>query len=93
MVEQNSEDAKNIEKNFKLLRKCRGMFECLLCEMLFIKDLKRSLNKQSDSIYALKTIYLTFYISITVRLVLFYCLFNCLFIQFACLIVLIMLIN
>jgi hypothetical protein len=50
MVEHHDEDAKNIEKNFKILRKCRGKFECLLYEMLFIKDLKPSLNKQSDSI-------------------------------------------
>ncbi len=50
MVQQHGEDAKNIEKNFKVLRKCRGKFECLLYEMLFIKDLKPSLNKQSDSI-------------------------------------------
>ena len=50
MVEQHGEDAKNIKKNLKVLRKCRGKFECLLYEMLFIKDLKPSLNKQSDSI-------------------------------------------
>ncbi len=50
MVQQHGGDAKNIEKNFKVLRKCRGKFECLLYEMLFIKDLKPSLNKQSDSI-------------------------------------------
>ena len=50
MVEQHGEDAKNIEKSFKVLRKCRGKYECLLYEMLFIKELKPSLNKQSDSI-------------------------------------------
>ncbi len=33
MVQQHGEDAKNIEKNFKVLRKCRGKFECLLYEM------------------------------------------------------------
>ena len=37
MVEQHGEDAKNIEKSFKVLRKCRGKYECLLYEMLFIK--------------------------------------------------------
>ena len=53
MVEQHGEDAKNIEKNFKVLRTCRGKFECLLYEMLFIKYLKPSLiNKQSDSIHS-----------------------------------------
>ena len=40
MVEQHGEDAKNIEKSFKVLRKCRGKYECLLYEMLFIKELK-----------------------------------------------------
>ena len=50
MVEQHGEDAKNIEKSFKVLRKCRGKHECLLYEMLFTKELKPSLNKQSDSI-------------------------------------------
>jgi hypothetical protein len=50
MVEQHGEDAKNCTgKNFKVLRKCRGKFECFLHEMLFIKDLKPSLNKQSDT--------------------------------------------
>ena len=49
-VEQHGEDAKNIEKSFKVLRKCRGKYECLLYEMLFIKELKPSLNKQLDSI-------------------------------------------
>ena len=50
MVEQHSEDAKNIAKNFNVLRKCRGKYEYLLYEMLFIKELKPSLSKQSDSI-------------------------------------------
>ena len=36
MLEQYNEDPKHIEKNFKVLRKCRGKFECLLYEMLFI---------------------------------------------------------
>ena len=39
MVEQHNEDPKSIEKNFRVLRKCRGKFECLLYEMLYIKDL------------------------------------------------------
>jgi hypothetical protein len=50
MVEQHGEDAKNIEKNFVLRTCSRGKFECLLYEILFIKDLKPSLNIQSDSI-------------------------------------------
>ena len=50
MVEMHGEDAKNTEKSFKALRKCRGKYECLLYKMLFIIELKLSLNKQSDSI-------------------------------------------
>ena len=42
MVEQHTEDAKNIEKSFKVLRICQGKYECLLYEMLFIKELKPS---------------------------------------------------
>ena len=49
MAEQHGEDPKNIEKGFKVLRKCQGKFDCLIYEMLFIKDLKPSLNKQSES--------------------------------------------
>ena len=33
MVEH-GDDTKNIEKNFKVLRKCRGTFKCLLCVVL-----------------------------------------------------------
>ena len=37
---------------FKVLKKCRSKFDCLVYEMLFIKDIKASLNTQSDSIRA-----------------------------------------
>ena len=37
----------NIEKNFKILRKCQSKLDCLIFEMLFIRLLKPKLNKQS----------------------------------------------
>ena len=36
--------------HFKILRKCRSKWDCLLYEMLFIREMKPSLNKQKDSI-------------------------------------------
>ena len=35
---------------FRILRNCRSKFECLVCEMLFIKKRNPRLNMQSDSI-------------------------------------------
>ena len=43
-------DTDSICKNFTVLRKCLNKFDCLIHEMLFIKQLKPSLNGQSDSI-------------------------------------------
>ena len=40
------------EGQFRALKKCRGKFDCLVYEMLFIQELKPSLNTQSDSISA-----------------------------------------
>ena len=37
---------------FKVLKKCNSKFECLVYEMLYIKDIKPSLNTQADSIRA-----------------------------------------
>ena len=37
---------------FKVLRKCNSKFDCLVHEMLYIKDIKPSLNTQADSIRA-----------------------------------------
>ena len=37
---------------FKVLRKCNSKFDCLVYEMLYIKDIKPSLNTQADSIRA-----------------------------------------
>ena len=43
---------KDLQKQFIILKKCRGKLECLIYEMLFIKDKKPKLNTQSDSIKA-----------------------------------------
>ena len=40
------------EGQFRVLKKCHRKFDCLVCEMLFIQELKPSLNTQSDSISA-----------------------------------------
>ena len=40
------------DKQFSVLRKCRTTFDCLIFEMLFIKELKPGLNTQKDSIRA-----------------------------------------
>ena len=38
--------------NFKILKKCRGKPECLIFEILIIRDKIPTLNTQSDSIRA-----------------------------------------
>ena len=40
------------EKQLSILRKCRTKFDCLIFEMLFIKELKPGINTQKDSIRA-----------------------------------------
>ena len=37
-------------KRFDVLKKCKNKFDCLVHEMLFIRELKPTLNVQSDSI-------------------------------------------
>ena len=39
-------------ERFKVLKKCKNKFDCLVYEMLFIKSLKPNLNVQADSIRA-----------------------------------------
>ena len=46
---------------FKVLRKCNSKFDCLVYEMLYIKDIKPSLNIQADSIHA--KLFRTFFFS------------------------------
>ena len=41
-----------IAVNFTVLKKCRSKLDCLFFEMLIIKELKPSLNVQSDSVRA-----------------------------------------
>ena len=48
--ECHGEDVSRIEGCYTILRKCQGKYECLLFEMLYIKELKPSFNVQSDSI-------------------------------------------
>ena len=50
--EQHGTVPSDIYRDFKILRKCQSKFDCLIYEMLFIKELKPTLNKQSDSIRA-----------------------------------------
>ena len=50
--EKHDEDAERIVNCFSVLRKCQGKYDCLLYEMLYIKQHKPSLNTQSDSIQA-----------------------------------------
>ena len=45
-----------IDHLFKVSKKCKSKFDCLIYEMLFIKDIKPSLNTQTD--YSLQTVYL-----------------------------------
>jgi len=43
---------KDLNRNFKILKKCKNKFDCLIYEMFFIHDLRPSLNVQTDSIRA-----------------------------------------
>ena len=40
----------SLPKNFRILKKSKNKWDCLMFEMLFIRDLKPTLNKQKDSI-------------------------------------------
>ena len=42
----------DLQKRFKVLKKCRNKFGCLVYEMLYIRALRPNLNVQSDSIRA-----------------------------------------
>ena len=44
--------SRDMTENITVLRKCKGKFECLLYEMLFIQKEKLPLNIQSDSLRA-----------------------------------------
>ena len=38
--------------SFKILKKCQSKLDCLIFEILFIRELEPKLNKKSDSIRA-----------------------------------------
>ena len=64
----------DLEKYFLILRKCQGMLDCLMYEMLFIHARKPKLNTQSDSIRAkvfVWTITFSYYCNTTSLLILF----------------------
>ena len=39
----------NLNANFKVLKKCRGELECLIFELLIIRNKRPTLNSQADS--------------------------------------------
>ena len=43
---------KDLDRNFSVLKKCMNKFDCLVYEMLLIRELTPSPNIQSDSIQA-----------------------------------------
>ena len=49
---QHSNNRTKTNHLFKVLRKCNSKFDCLVYEMLYIKDIKPSLNTLADSIQA-----------------------------------------
>ena len=55
--QQHGEVPKELLRRSSILKKCRNKFDCLVNEMLFIRDLKPTLNVQSDSIRARVFIY------------------------------------
>ena len=50
--DSHNQENKDLTEQFTMLKKCRGKFECLIYEMLFIQEKKPKLNTQSDSIKA-----------------------------------------
>ena len=42
----------SVQDQFTVLKKCRTKLDCLLYEMLFIRNIKPKLNTQSDSVRA-----------------------------------------
>ena len=50
--DSHKQENKDLTEQFTILKKCRGKFECLIYEVLFIQEKKPKLNTQSDSIKA-----------------------------------------
>ena len=44
--------SKDLTKNFSVLKRCTNKFDCFVCEMFFIHELRPTLNVQSESIRA-----------------------------------------
>ena len=57
-VESHSSNHLLKEYQFRVLRKCHGKIDCLVFEMLFIKNLEPDLNIQTDFIRAKLFVYL-----------------------------------
>ena len=49
-LEKHNSKRMNLNTNFKVLKKCRGKLECLIFEMIIIRNKRRILNTQADSI-------------------------------------------
>ena len=64
------------EDQFTVLRKCQGKFDCLVFEMLIIKNLKPNLNTQTDSIRAKVFVQFFNYYLPTLQLLISYCFFS-----------------
>ena len=61
-LEAHGDENRLNEGQFRVLKKCHGKFDCLVYEMLFIKELRPSFNTQSDSISAKHFVQLVTYI-------------------------------
>ena len=47
--DEHEKDPETITCNIKILKKCQSKLDCLIFEMLFIRELKPKINKQFDS--------------------------------------------
>ena len=52
LQESHNLDRPNMHEHFNILKKCRRKLECLIYEMLLIKERRPTLNTQADSIRA-----------------------------------------
>ena len=52
MMTKHDLDKPELKAHFTILRECKSKFDCLVHEMLLIRERQPSLNKQSDSIGA-----------------------------------------
>ena len=52
LKDEHNLQATNLQDQFTVLKKCRTKFDCLIYEMLFVRNIKPKLNTQSDSLRA-----------------------------------------